>query len=95
MIFAETCVICQDNKPDRIGYSHNNELSCRHCCLCNVCAERILSSENRECPLCKKYICYFKDFETLSKWELIVLSSKNTKNLQSEIIIIKSMFVNT
>jgi hypothetical protein len=43
----DECVICQDEKTDHAI------IPCGHHCLCNGCADRIMTSVSRKCPLCR------------------------------------------
>lgn len=42
------CVVCQDMEKNTLL------MPCRHLCLCELCAARILN--RRECPICREYI---------------------------------------
>ncbi|KAJ6378498.1 hypothetical protein OIU78_028689 [Salix suchowensis] len=44
------CVICYDEERNCFY------VPCGHCATCYVCAQRIFNSENKVCPVCRRYI---------------------------------------
>ncbi|KAJ6366796.1 hypothetical protein OIU77_003221 [Salix suchowensis] len=44
------CVICYDEERNCFY------VPCGHCATCYVCAQRIFNSENKVCPVCRRFI---------------------------------------
>ncbi|CAK8676507.1 unnamed protein product [Clavelina lepadiformis] len=44
---SQECVICCDSEADHVI------LDCRHCCLCEKCANKLQRNGDPLCPLCR------------------------------------------
>lgn len=47
---GKICVICYDEERNCFY------VPCGHCATCYVCAQRIFNSENKVCPVCRRFI---------------------------------------
>ena len=97
MYKSEVCVICNDKKPEQIGFNVGGDFACKHCCVCTTCSVQLLECENvvAQCPLCKRQINSYKKITELRNWDLIQLTFEDNKEVNVELCIIRSMIANT
>lgn len=48
--YTQLCVICKDRQKCVLL------LPCKHLCVCEECADKLLLTSMKQCPLCRKFI---------------------------------------